>query len=84
MIIGKCFQRRPDLTFNPTLADHTAAVPDTMLGKGTGHDESEDGVASLTKMRNSKFDIVVSDINMNGFQLLTAINQAGSLKPFTK
>ena len=36
-------------------------------------DEAEDGVAALNKLRNSKFDFVVTDINMpnmNGFQLL--------------
>ena len=36
-------------------------------------DEAEDGVAALQKLRSSKFDFVVTDINMpnmNGFQLL--------------
>lgn len=39
----------------------------------TEADEAEDGVAALQKLRNSKFDFVVSDINMpnmNGFELL--------------
>lgn len=34
-------------------------------------DEAEDGVAALNKLRNSKFDFVVTDINMpnmNGFR----------------
>jgi two-component system chemotaxis response regulator CheY len=54
--------------------------------KDIGHDDSdeaEDGVAALNKLRNSKFDFVISDINMpnmNGFQLLTAIKQDESLK----
>ena len=42
----------------------------------TEADEAEDGVAALNKLRNSKFDFVVSDINMpnmNGFQLLAEI-----------
>ena len=36
-------------------------------------EEAEDGVVALQKLKNSKFDFVVSDINMpnmNGFQLL--------------
>jgi len=54
--------------------------------KDIGHDDSdeaEDGLVALTKLRNSPFDFVVSDINMpnmNGFQLLTAIKQDESLK----
>ena len=46
-------------------------------------DEAEDGVAALNKLRNSKFDFVVTDINMpnmNGFELLKAIKADGSLK----
>ena len=38
--------------------------------------EAEDGVAALQKLRNGKFDFVVTDINMpnmNGFQLLAEI-----------
>ena len=41
-------------------------------------DEAEDGVAALNKLRNSKFDFVVTDINMpnmNGFQLLAEIKK---------
>mgnify|MGYP003537955337 CR=1 FL=1 len=41
-------------------------------------DEAEDGVAALNKLRNSKFDFVVTDINMpnmNGFQLLSEIKK---------
>jgi len=46
-------------------------------------DEAEDGVVALQKLRNSKFDFVVSDINMpnmNGFQLLGEIKNDESLK----
>ena len=46
-------------------------------------DEAEDGVAALQKLRNSKFDFVVSDINMpnmNGFQLLMEIKKDEKLK----
>ena len=46
-------------------------------------DEAEDGVAALNKLRNSKFDFVVTDINMpnmNGFDLLKAIKADDSLK----
>ena len=46
-------------------------------------DEAEDGVAALQKLRNSKFDFVVSDINMpnmNGFQLLMEIKKDDKLK----
>ena len=46
-------------------------------------DEAEDGVAALNKLRNSKFDFVVTDINMpnmNGFQLLAEIKKDEKLK----
>lgn len=46
-------------------------------------DEAEDGVAALQKLRSSKFDFVVSDINMpnmNGFQLLAEIKKDEKLK----
>ena len=46
-------------------------------------DEAEDGVAALHKLRNSKFDFVVTDINMpnmNGFQLLGEIKADEKLK----
>ena len=46
-------------------------------------DEAEDGVAALHKLRNGKFDFVVSDINMpnmNGFDLLKAIKADDSIK----
>ena len=49
----------------------------------TEADEAEDGVAALHKLRNGKFDFVVSDINMpnmNGFQLLTEIKSDDKLK----
>jgi two-component system chemotaxis response regulator CheY len=46
-------------------------------------DEAEDGVIALQKLRSSKFDFVVSDINMpnmNGFQLLAEIKKDEKLK----
>ena len=46
-------------------------------------DEAEDGVAAMHKLRNSKFDFVVTDINMpnmNGFQLLAEIKADEKLK----
>lgn len=46
-------------------------------------DEAEDGVAALVKLRSSKFDFVVSDINMpnmNGFELLKQIRADENLK----
>ncbi len=46
-------------------------------------DEAEDGVVALHKLRSSKFDFVVSDINMpnmNGFQLLAEIKKDEKLK----
>ena len=49
----------------------------------TEADEAEDGVAALNKLRNSRFDFVVTDINMpnmNGFQLLAEIKSDEKLK----
>jgi two-component system chemotaxis response regulator CheY len=46
-------------------------------------DEAEDGQVALSKLRESKFDFVVSDINMpnmNGFELLAKIREDGGLK----
>lgn len=46
-------------------------------------DEAEDGVVAMQKLRASKFDFVVSDINMpnmNGFQLLAEIKKDEKLK----
>ncbi|MBK1690102.1 chemotaxis response regulator CheY [Rubrivivax gelatinosus] len=46
-------------------------------------DEAEDGAVALNMLRASKYDFVVSDINMpnmNGFDLLKAIKAEGSLK----
>jgi two-component system chemotaxis response regulator CheY len=46
-------------------------------------DEAEDGVVALQKLRASKFDFVVSDINMpnmTGFQLLAEIKKDDALK----
>ena len=46
-------------------------------------DEAEDGVVALNLLRASKFDFVVSDINMpnmNGFDLLKAIKADEQLR----
>jgi two-component system chemotaxis response regulator CheY len=55
------------------------------LLKEMGHvdcDEAEDGAVALGKLRNGKFDFVVTDINMpnmNGFELLEAIRADATL-----
>ena len=49
----------------------------------TDADEAEDGVVALHKLRNARFDFVVSDINMpnkNGFELLKEIKADEKLK----
>jgi two-component system chemotaxis response regulator CheY len=46
-------------------------------------DEAEDGVVALNMMKSTKYDFVVSDINMpnmNGFELLKAIKLDDALK----
>ena len=46
-------------------------------------DEAEDGAVALTMLKASKYDFVVSDINMpnmNGFDLLKAVKAEDSLK----
>ena len=46
-------------------------------------EEAEDGAVALQRLRNSKFDFVISDINMpnmNGFALLAAVRGDPSLK----
>jgi two-component system chemotaxis response regulator CheY len=46
-------------------------------------DEAEDGSVALNMLKNSKYDFVVSDINMpvmNGFELLSAVKADDSLK----
>ncbi|MCA3239966.1 MAG: chemotaxis response regulator CheY [Rubrivivax sp.] len=46
-------------------------------------DEAEDGAVALNMLKNSKFDFVVSDINMpnmNGFDLLKAVKADESLR----
>ena len=49
----------------------------------TEMEEAEDGTAALAKLRASKFDFVVSDINMpnvNGLELLGAMKKDDKLK----
>ena len=46
-------------------------------------DEAEDGAVALQMLRNSRYDFVVSDINMpnmNGFDLLKAVKADEQLK----
>ncbi len=46
-------------------------------------DEAEDGAVALNMLKTSKYDFVVSDINMpnmNGFDLLKAVKAEDSLK----
>jgi len=46
-------------------------------------EEAEDGAVALNMLKSSKFDFVVSDINMpnmNGFELLKSIKSDDSLK----
>ena len=46
-------------------------------------DEAEDGSVALNMLKNSKYDFVVSDINMpvmNGFELLSAVKADDNLK----
>jgi two-component system, chemotaxis family, chemotaxis protein CheY len=46
-------------------------------------EEAEDGAVALNMLKQSKFDFVVSDINMpnmNGFELLKAVKAEPSLK----
>lgn len=46
-------------------------------------EEAEDGVEALNMLKQSKFDFVVSDINMpnmTGFELLKAIKEDANLK----
>ena len=46
-------------------------------------DEAEDGAVALNMMKNTKYDFIVSDINMpvmNGFELLNAVKADANLK----
>ena len=46
-------------------------------------DEAEDGAVALNMLKNTKYDFIVSDINMpvmNGFELLSAVKADDSLK----
>lgn len=46
-------------------------------------DEAEDGVVALNMLKNSKYDFIVSDINMpnmTGFDLLKAVKADDSIK----
>ncbi|MBP6763372.1 MAG: chemotaxis response regulator CheY [Rubrivivax sp.] len=46
-------------------------------------DEAEDGAVALNMLKNSRYDFVVSDINMpnmNGFDLLKAVKADDTLK----
>ena len=46
-------------------------------------EEAEDGAVALGMLQNTKFDFVVSDINMpnmNGFDLLSAVKKDAALK----
>ena len=46
-------------------------------------EEAEDGVVALSMLKTSKFDFIVSDINMpnmNGFELLKSVRSDDSLK----
>src|ERR1700712_4681941 len=46
-------------------------------------DEAEDGAVALGMLKNTKYDFVVSDINMpvmNGFELLNAVKADDTLK----
>ncbi len=46
-------------------------------------EEAEDGAAALSALKNSKFDFIISDINMpniNGFELLAAVKSDAALK----
>jgi two-component system chemotaxis response regulator CheY len=46
-------------------------------------EEAEDGVAALARLRNERFDVVISDINMpnmNGIELITAMRAEEALR----
>ena len=45
-------------------------------------DEAPDGIAALSKLRNGRFDLVISDVNMpamNGFELLREMRRDPAL-----
>ena len=76
--------KHPPLSIHLKLLENARNGAEPAQGNGLNRaDEAEDGVAALNKLRNSRFDFVVTDINMpnmNGFQLLAEIKADEKLK----